>query len=95
MLLWDFFQDSATEAGQWRVVLNGLPLGTKNIGRVPAFNDAHHAGICSEVDVFLILHRDTITNEACQLKSLYVAITRSRKNLWIFDTSKRAEPMEV
>lgn len=30
-----------------------------------------------------------------QLKSLYVAITRSRKNLWIVDFSDKAEPMKV
>lgn len=30
-----------------------------------------------------------------QLKFLYVAITRSRKNLWIVDCSDKAEPMKV
>ena len=30
-----------------------------------------------------------------QLKFLYVAITRARKNLWILDNSENAEPMKV
>ena len=30
-----------------------------------------------------------------QLKFLYVAITRARKNLWIVDGSERCEPMRV
>jgi len=32
---------------------------------------------------------------AQQLKFLYVAITRARKNLWIVDDSESAEPMKV
>ena len=30
-----------------------------------------------------------------QLKFLYVAVTRARKNLWIVDCSEIAEPMRV
>ena len=30
-----------------------------------------------------------------QLKFLYVAITRARKNLWIADCSDKGEPMKV
>ncbi|KAJ2926891.1 hypothetical protein H1R20_g10211, partial [Candolleomyces eurysporus] len=30
-----------------------------------------------------------------ELKALYVAITRSRKNLWILDNSEKAEPMKI
>ena len=30
-----------------------------------------------------------------QLKCLYVALTRARMNLWITDSSKKAEPMRV
>jgi hypothetical protein len=34
-------------------------------------------------------------SRSIQLKFLYVAITRARKNMWIADSSKRGEPMRV
>ncbi|KAJ2931128.1 hypothetical protein H1R20_g5904, partial [Candolleomyces eurysporus] len=77
VLLYKFFEDSTVDLSQWRVVLNLVEPPTEHSGNVPRFDEARHAGVCSE------------------LKFLYVAITRSRKNLWIIDCSDKAEPMKV
>ncbi|RXW14070.1 hypothetical protein EST38_g11783 [Candolleomyces aberdarensis] len=77
VLLYKFFEDSPVDLSQWRVVLNLVGPLTKRSVNVPRFDEARHAGVCSE------------------LKFLYVAITRSRKNLWIVDRSDKAEPMKV
>ncbi|KZP15183.1 P-loop containing nucleoside triphosphate hydrolase protein [Athelia psychrophila] len=78
VLLYNFFENSAANLSQWRVVLNTLPPTSLEVGvPAPRFDDTRHAVICSE------------------LKSLYVAITRARKNVWIVDCSKKGEPMRM
>jgi len=87
--LYKFFEDSTVDLSQWRVVLNLLEDTL-----APKFDDSHHAGICTEVclsppsSIYQSL-------KASQLKFLYVAITRARKNLWIVDCSEKSEPMRV
>ncbi|KAL0065389.1 hypothetical protein AAF712_007595 [Marasmius tenuissimus] len=77
VLLFDFFEDSTVDLGQWRVVLNLIPPEDRNFVSTPRFEDTQHAGVNSE------------------LKFLYVAITRARKNMWIVDRSGRGEPMRL
>ncbi|KAJ2926878.1 hypothetical protein H1R20_g10207, partial [Candolleomyces eurysporus] len=72
-----FFEDSTVDVNQWRVVLNLVEAPTGLNAYAPRFDEARHAGVCSE------------------LKFLYVAVTRSRKNLWIIDCSNKAEPMKM
>ncbi|TFK22063.1 hypothetical protein FA15DRAFT_623047 [Coprinopsis marcescibilis] len=76
VLLYKFFEDSSVDLAQWRVVLN-LVEGDRKAANTPRFDEARHAGVCSE------------------LKFLYVAITRARKNLWIVDCSDKAEPVKT
>ncbi|KZP15184.1 P-loop containing nucleoside triphosphate hydrolase protein [Athelia psychrophila] len=76
VLLYNFFQDSTTDFGKWRVVLNMLESCDFS-EPPPVFDNARHAGICSE------------------MKFLYVAITRARKNVWILDDSQKGEPMRM
>ncbi|KAI0809031.1 P-loop containing nucleoside triphosphate hydrolase protein [Irpex lacteus] len=47
VLLYNFFQDSTVEKGQWRVILNDLP--DKEAGRCPSFNPSRHNGVCREL----------------------------------------------
>ncbi|KAJ3514932.1 hypothetical protein NLJ89_g2078 [Agrocybe chaxingu] len=75
VLLYKFFEDSTVDFSQWRVVLSLLEKTNETGVSAPKFDDARHAGVCSE------------------LKFLYVAITRARKNLWIVDCSVKGEPM--
>ncbi|EPQ61193.1 hypothetical protein GLOTRDRAFT_135727 [Gloeophyllum trabeum ATCC 11539] len=77
VLLYKFFDDSALDVSQWRLVLNGASARHAIPVSAPLFDEVKHAGVCSE------------------LKFLYVAITRARNNLWIFDPSLKAEPMKV
>ncbi|KAG7086906.1 hypothetical protein E1B28_002824 [Marasmius oreades] len=77
VLLFDFFEDSAVDLSQWRVVLNLIPPSDRNFISAPRFEETQHAGVNSE------------------LKFLYVAITRARKNMWIVDRSGRGEPMRL
>jgi hypothetical protein len=50
VLLYNFFQDSAMDVSQWRVVLNALGPG-RSAMKAPCFNEIHHAGLCTEVCV--------------------------------------------
>ncbi|KAI1785420.1 hypothetical protein LXA43DRAFT_132940 [Ganoderma leucocontextum] len=77
VLLYNFFEDSAVDISQWRVVLNALPQDQRAAHPAPRFDGARHSGVCRE------------------LKFLYVAITRARKNLWIADGSEKGEPMRI
>ncbi|KAH7926210.1 hypothetical protein BV22DRAFT_1063475 [Leucogyrophana mollusca] len=79
VLLYNFFEDSAFDLSQWRVVLNGVDPAHLVGLRAPSFerDEARYAGICGE------------------LKLLYVGITRARKNLWVVDRSEKCEPMRL
>ncbi|KZP05200.1 hypothetical protein FIBSPDRAFT_1054221 [Athelia psychrophila] len=48
VLLYNFFQDSTIEFGKWRVVLNMLE-SCEFSEPLPTFDNARHAGICSEM----------------------------------------------
>ena len=90
VLLYNFFKDSTASASQWRLVMRDSPDGVP----VPDFDETKHAGICTEVLPSLYAH-PTAAKLQEQLKFLYVAITRARKNLWFLDNSESAEPMKV
>ncbi|KAH7911824.1 hypothetical protein BJ138DRAFT_1005801 [Hygrophoropsis aurantiaca] len=79
VLLYNFFEDSAFDLAQWRIVLNAIDSAYFAGLRAPSFerDEARYAGICGE------------------LKLLYVGITRARKNMWIVDRSERCEPMRL
>ena len=94
VLLYKFFEDSKVELGQWRLVLNLVDHAHSRGLAAPRFDEERHAGVCSEVRITLGAVVRMLT-PSIQLKFLYVAITRSRKNLWIVDCSDKAEPMKV
>jgi hypothetical protein len=78
------------------VVLDTLKSGQGHLFSAPRFNEIRHAGVCSEVCGLLPVYTVIlILILSYQLKSLYVAITRARKNMWIADCSERGEPMRV
>jgi len=79
VLIFDFFSDSTVTHNQWRVVLNAMPK---------------HEDGCSDTPAPAF---DSIRHAGvcADLKSLYVAVTRARKNLWIADRSDKGEPMRV
>ncbi|KAI0321916.1 hypothetical protein OF83DRAFT_135754 [Amylostereum chailletii] len=77
VLLFNFFEDSTVDVSQWRVVLNVLGRMDRDGIAAPSFDEARHAGVCTE------------------LKFLYVAVTRARKNLWIVDRSEKGVPMRT
>ncbi|KZP05197.1 hypothetical protein FIBSPDRAFT_843218 [Athelia psychrophila] len=80
VLLYNFFEDSTADLSQWRVVLNALPQASRG---TPALRPAPR-------------FNDTRHAVICsELKFLYVAITRARKNLWIVDCSDKGEPMRT
>ena len=91
MLLYNFFEDSAVGEPQWRVVLNVLSGENVNC---PRFDELRHGSVCREVRGELADHIEH-DSYIGQLKFLYVAITRARKNLWIADNSERSLPMKV
>ena len=93
VLLYNFFKDSTASANQWRLILRDGSDGTHNTS-APGFDETKHAGICTEV---LPLACPALRPLSCktQLKFLYVAITRARKNFWFLDNSESAEPMKV
>ena len=95
VLLYDFFSDSTMSISQWRVVLNKLPgdFGLK----CPTFDEEKHRGICHEVRIaaYSCGVSSFLDVLPCQLKSLYVAMTRARTNLWIVDYSTKSESMKV
>lgn len=62
---------------------------------LPVFDDARHASICSEVCTGKPFTLYTSFLTTMQMKSLYVAITRARQNVWILDDSPKGEPMRV
>jgi ATP-dependent exoDNAse (exonuclease V) beta subunit len=47
VLLCNFFEDSASNASTWRVILHGLH--EVNMGPVPDFDEMRHAVICTEL----------------------------------------------
>jgi hypothetical protein len=47
VFLYNFFHDSAIDASQWRVVLNGLPR--ESSCSAPKFDTTRHAALCPEV----------------------------------------------
>jgi len=79
VLVFNFFNDSTVSEQQWRVVLNAIPEETNGRGSI-------HAPTFDS-----IRHAGVCAD----LKSLYVAITRARKNMWIVDRSDKGEPMRV
>jgi len=79
VILFDFFSDSDVSAQNWRVVLNELPDKDKQAAASPA-------------PTFNPIRHAVLCAE---LKALYVALTRARKNLWIIDHSDCGEPMRV
>jgi len=82
------------DPSQWRVVLNALEPSQRSEIRVPCFDETRHAGLCSEVTALILdLQHELIIT--CQLKILYVSITRARRNVWIVDDSETSEPMRV
>ena len=91
VLLYNFFEDSTVGESQWRVIFNILPGENVNC---PRFDELRHGSVCREVRDVLADHIDS-RSHVCQLKFLYVAITRARKNLWIADNSKRSLPIKV
>ena len=96
IILYNFFEDSIASANQWRLVLNEVSDGGSPQG-VPAFDETRHASLCVEVGLSRpgISFPSSFIPPKWQLKSLYVAITRARKKLWIVDNSASAEPMKV
>jgi superfamily I DNA/RNA helicase len=93
--LYNFFEDSPFDASRWRLVLN-LSEQSSGVTPAPGFDDVRHAGICTEVkNMVYSKEKIVLTMLRRQLKFLYVAITRARKNLWIFDNSEKAYPMKV
>ncbi|EGN94529.1 hypothetical protein SERLA73DRAFT_114784 [Serpula lacrymans var. lacrymans S7.3] len=79
VLLYNFFEDSTVDVSHFRIVLNALED-----------RDLQKSSLSA--------HRFDETRHAgvcSELKFLYVAITRARKNLWIVDYSKKAEPMKI
>ncbi|KAK0506583.1 hypothetical protein EDD18DRAFT_36674 [Armillaria luteobubalina] len=79
VLLYDFFADSPAEPAQWRVVLNAIEESKQDFRSWPPPRFDH-------------VRHASICNE---LKSLYVAITRARENIWIADGSETGEPMRT
>ncbi|KAI0061021.1 P-loop containing nucleoside triphosphate hydrolase protein [Artomyces pyxidatus] len=49
VLLYNFFEDSAVEVSQWRVVLNALERSQRAKIAAPTFDENRHAGVCSEL----------------------------------------------
>jgi len=96
ILLYNFFKDSTANLNQWRLVLNGISEGD-NPFDAPTFDETRHASVCAEV--CYPRSKLSFSSHSCrpsqQLKFLYVAITRARKNLWIVDDSESAGPMKV
>ena len=94
--VYNFFEDSTATASQWRLVLNGV-LDGDDLFDAPTFDETHHASI--RVEVYTCISNISIhphsRTPGLQLKFLYVAITRARRNLWIMDDSESAEPMKV
>ncbi|KAH6917678.1 hypothetical protein BKA70DRAFT_1556138 [Coprinopsis sp. MPI-PUGE-AT-0042] len=90
VLLYQFFEDSTLDLSRWRVLLNLLP------GQMaPKFDDVRHAGLCSEGKLLLGLPLEQRQLMSSQLKFLYVAITRARKKLWVYDSSNKAHPLQT
>ncbi|KIJ45080.1 hypothetical protein M422DRAFT_207261 [Sphaerobolus stellatus SS14] len=49
VLLYNFFADSTASLSEWRVVLNKVNGKDFTQGKVPRFDDARHASLCSEL----------------------------------------------
>ncbi|KAF9524672.1 hypothetical protein CPB83DRAFT_909779 [Crepidotus variabilis] len=80
VLLYKFFEDSTVDLSQWRVVLNLLEKASQAVvSGLPA-------------PAFDEIKHAGVCSE---LKFLYVAVTRARKNLWIVDCSDKSEPMRT
>ncbi|PBK59143.1 hypothetical protein ARMSODRAFT_1027641 [Armillaria solidipes] len=79
VLLYNFFADSPADPAQWRVVLNAIEESKQDSRNRPPPRFDH-------------VRHASICNE---LKSLYVAITRARENIWIADGSETGEPMRT
>lgn len=94
VLLYNFFSDSKVAVSQWRVVLNASKWHG-DVTVAPHFNEIRHAGVCSEVRAYPLQSAFSYSSCLLQLKFLYVAITRARKNMWIVDCSDKGEPMRV
>ncbi|KAF9033219.1 hypothetical protein BDZ89DRAFT_983953 [Hymenopellis radicata] len=79
VLLYDFFGDSVVGSSTWRVVLNAITDWSRVGEEIPG-------------PVFENIRHATICTE---LKSLYVAITRARENVWIADASEAGQSMRA
>ena len=75
--------------------MNALPPDQRANHPAPRFDDARHSGVCREVSPSDATRETKSLQPSIQLKFLYVAITRARKNLWIADGSEKGEPMRV
>ncbi|KAG6874166.1 hypothetical protein C0995_005584 [Termitomyces sp. Mi166 len=82
VLLFNFFEDSSVELSQWRLLLSAANPFELTDDSIPAV-------AAPQFD------RTRHASICAELKFLYVAITRARKNLWIADQSTRGEPMRV
>ncbi|KAF9818499.1 hypothetical protein IEO21_02737 [Rhodonia placenta] len=79
VLLYNFFADATIDMAQWRVVLNALSEDQEDKLKLKAPT-----------------FNDARHNGVCRdLKFLYVAVTRARKNLWIADSSDKGRPMQI
>ncbi|KNZ80017.1 TPR and ankyrin repeat-containing protein 1 [Termitomyces sp. J132] len=81
VLLFNFFEDSSVDSSQWRLLLTATNSVEITEGSIPV--------AAPQFD------RIRHASICAELKFLYVAITRARKNLWIADQSSKGEPMRV
>lgn len=54
VLLYNFFQDSAMDFSQWRVILNALEPSQRSTMGLPCFDETRHAGLCSELKILYV-----------------------------------------
>ncbi|KAG8924443.1 hypothetical protein FRC02_010418 [Tulasnella sp. 418] len=79
VLLYNFFADSMANAEDWQSILKDMESPTTH-------NPEDHVPHFSQ-ERHAILERE--------LKNLYVAITRARKHLWIWDLSDKSQPLKA
>ncbi|KAG8969177.1 hypothetical protein FRC03_004130 [Tulasnella sp. 419] len=83
VLLYDFFADSTASLEVWRTVLEESENWR---GHTQDVHSQHPNSQNTNKSRHAILERE--------LKTLYVAVTRARKHLWIWDLSDKAKPMK-
>ncbi|KAF8139771.1 hypothetical protein EV363DRAFT_1497668, partial [Boletus edulis] len=83
VLLYNFFEDSAVDVSRWRGLLNHVEGEVDGQDLAEVYAPSFSRDDCRFARI------------CCELKLLYVGITRARKNLWIFDKSDKSEPMRM